>query len=58
MSRAKIIDPSESYTFSKYAELAYDSADILAEFGVTLNNTSLQIALFLYQRVSRRRHRF
>ena len=43
MSRARILDPSESYTFSKYAELAYDSADILAEFGVTLNNTSLQL---------------
>lgn len=43
MSRAKILDPAESYTFSKYAELAYDSADILAEFGVTLNNTSLQL---------------
>jgi hypothetical protein len=43
MSRAKILNPSESYTFSKYAELAYDSADILAEFGVTLNNSSLQL---------------
>ncbi|WP_427162112.1 hypothetical protein ACQFX9_11445 [Aliinostoc sp. HNIBRCY26] len=43
MSKAKILDPSESYSFSKYAELAYDSADILAEFGVTLNNTSLQL---------------
>jgi len=43
MSRARILNPSESYTFSKYAELAYDSADILAEFGVTLNNSSLQL---------------
>ncbi|MEH1836579.1 MAG: hypothetical protein V7L29_32155 [Nostoc sp.] len=43
MSRAKILNPSESYTFSKYAELAYDSADILAEFGVTLLNSSLQL---------------
>ncbi|MBW4617339.1 MAG: hypothetical protein KME21_29800 [Desmonostoc vinosum HA7617-LM4] len=43
MSKAKILDPSESYTFSKYAELAYDSADILAEFGVTLKNSSLQL---------------
>jgi hypothetical protein len=43
MSKARILDPSESYTFSKYAELAYDSADILAEFGVTLNNTSLEL---------------
>jgi len=36
MSKARILDPSESYTFSKYAQLAYDTADILAEFGVTL----------------------
>ncbi|MUG98511.1 hypothetical protein F7734_41950 [Scytonema sp. UIC 10036] len=43
MSRARILDPSESYTFSKYAELAYDTADILAEFGATLNNTDLQL---------------
>lgn len=43
MSKVRILDPSESYTFSKYAELAYDSADILAEFGVTLNNTSLEL---------------
>ncbi|MDF5721302.1 MAG: hypothetical protein PUP91_12660 [Rhizonema sp. PD37] len=43
MRKGRILDPSESYTFSKYAELAYDSADILAEFGVTLNNTSLQL---------------
>ena len=43
MSKARILDPSESYTFSKYAELAYDSADILAEFGVTLKNSSLQL---------------
>ncbi|MBE9006786.1 hypothetical protein IQ259_17365 [Fortiea sp. LEGE XX443] len=43
MSKAKILNQSESYTFSKYAELAYDSADILAEFGVTLKNSSLQL---------------
>jgi len=43
MSKVRILDPSESYTFSKYAELAYDSADILAEFGVTLKNSSLQL---------------
>ncbi|MCP2728077.1 hypothetical protein [Limnofasciculus baicalensis] len=43
MSKARILDPSESYTFSKYAELAYDSADILAEFGVTLKSSSLQL---------------
>ncbi|WP_193198024.1 hypothetical protein [Nostoc sp. MG11] len=38
MSKVRILDLSESYTFGKYAELAYDSADILAEFDVTLNN--------------------
>jgi hypothetical protein len=43
MSRATILDPSESYTFSKYAELSFDAADILAEFGVTLHNTLLQL---------------
>ncbi|EDX70992.1 hypothetical protein MC7420_6592 [Coleofasciculus chthonoplastes PCC 7420] len=43
MSKARILDPSESYTFSKYAQLAYDTADILAEFGVTLKNSSLQL---------------
>lgn len=43
MSRAAILDPSESYTFSKYAELAFDTADILAEFGVSLHNTALEL---------------
>lgn len=43
MSRAAILDPAESYTFSKYAELPFDTADILAEFGVTVHNTSLQL---------------
>lgn len=43
MSKVRILDPSESYTFSKYAQLAYDTADILAEFGVTLKNSSLQL---------------
>ncbi|QYO64798.1 hypothetical protein [Leptolyngbya sp. 7M] len=43
MSRATILDPAESYTFSKYAELPFDTADILAEFGITLHNTSLQL---------------
>ncbi len=43
MSKSAILDPNESYTFSKYAELAFDAADILAEFGVTLHNTSLEL---------------
>lgn len=43
MSRAAILDPAESYTFSKYAELPFDTADILAEFGVSLHNAPLQL---------------
>ncbi|MBW4619581.1 MAG: hypothetical protein KME17_09510 [Cyanosarcina radialis HA8281-LM2] len=43
MSRATILDPAESYTFSKYAELVFDTADILAEFGITLSNVSLSL---------------
>jgi hypothetical protein len=43
MSRTIILDPSESYSFSKYAELAFDTADILAEFGVTLSSLSLAL---------------
>jgi hypothetical protein len=47
MSRAVILDPAESYPFSKYAELSFDTADILAEFGVALRNTSLHLPLQL-----------
>jgi hypothetical protein len=43
MIKSRILNPSKSYTFSKYAELAYDSADILAELGVTLKNTPLEL---------------
>ncbi|MDJ0705821.1 MAG: hypothetical protein QNJ46_21345 [Leptolyngbyaceae cyanobacterium MO_188.B28] len=43
MTRAPILDPAESYTFSKYADLPFDAADILAEFGVTFKNASLQL---------------
>lgn len=43
MGRAAILDPSESYTFSKYAELPFDTADILAEFGVTFRSQALQL---------------
>lgn len=43
MSRALILDPTESYTFSKYAELPFDTADLLSEFGVSLKNTALNI---------------
>ncbi|ASC73158.1 hypothetical protein XM38_041200 [Halomicronema hongdechloris C2206] len=43
MTRAPILDPAGSYTFSKYAELPFDTADILAEFDVSLKNASLQL---------------
>lgn len=43
MTRAPILDPAESYTFSKYAELPFDTADILAEFGVSLTNIALEL---------------
>lgn len=43
MSKTQILDPAESYTFSKYAELPFDTADILAEFGVAFNSTALQL---------------
>lgn len=42
MTRAPILNPAESYTFSKYAELNFDTADILREFGVSLQNAALQ----------------
>lgn len=43
MTRVPILNPAESYTFSKFAELPFDTADILAEFDVTLENLSLQL---------------
>ncbi|MEB3292655.1 MAG: hypothetical protein VKJ24_05815 [Synechococcales bacterium] len=41
MGRSQILDPTKSYTFSKYADLAFETADILMEFGVTLVNQAL-----------------
>ncbi|MDB9528034.1 hypothetical protein PN498_18715 [Oscillatoria sp. CS-180] len=43
MARSPLLDPEENYTFSKYAELPFDPADILAEFGVSLKNTALEL---------------
>ncbi len=43
MTKASILDPAANYTFSKYAELPFDIADILAQFGVTFKNKSLQL---------------
>lgn len=36
MGRATILDPDESYTFSKYAELSFDTADIFTQLAVEL----------------------
>ncbi|MCU0569533.1 MAG: hypothetical protein MUF49_23525 [Oculatellaceae cyanobacterium Prado106] len=42
MPRTQILDPDESYEFSKYAELPFTTGDILAEFNVGFKNQSLQ----------------
>ena len=41
MSRPRILDPAKSYTFSQYAQLLFDTVDILAELGVTLTDEAL-----------------
>ncbi|MGB0561376.1 MAG: hypothetical protein ACPGVO_06180 [Spirulinaceae cyanobacterium] len=38
-----ILDPAASYSFSQYATLPFDTADVLAEFGVTFQATVLQL---------------
>lgn len=43
MSKTPILDPSESYTFSKYADLKFDIADILTEFDVSFQSLSLSL---------------
>ncbi|MEL6937233.1 MAG: hypothetical protein AAFO59_11275, partial [Cyanobacteria bacterium J06607_17] len=43
MPRTPIIDTATSYTFSKYAELKFDTADILSEFGISFQNVALQL---------------
>jgi hypothetical protein len=35
----KILDPNESYTFSKYFDLPYSPEDILADLGCTIERT-------------------
>ncbi len=35
----KVLDPNESYTFSKYFDLPYSPKDILADLGCTLERT-------------------
>jgi hypothetical protein len=43
MTRRSILQPGQSYTFSKYFELGIDTEDILAEFGVSLGRDELAI---------------
>ncbi|MEO0824582.1 MAG: hypothetical protein AAFW84_16730 [Cyanobacteria bacterium J06635_15] len=42
----KLLNPNDSYTFSRYAELPYDPEDLLAEFDCGLNNEDLELPKF------------
>ncbi|BAY33059.1 hypothetical protein NIES2107_49540 [Nostoc carneum NIES-2107] len=43
MTRPRILQPGTSYTFSKYFELPYAPADILAEFNCTYERKRLEL---------------
>jgi hypothetical protein len=43
MTRPRIIQPSQSYTFNKYFELPFSPEDILAELGYIYNRERLQL---------------
>ena len=43
MSRPRIIQPGQSYTFSKYFELPFSPEDILAELGCSYQRERLQL---------------
>jgi hypothetical protein len=43
MSRSRILQPGQSYLFSKYFELPYAPADILAELDCTYERVLLQL---------------
>ena len=43
MTRAAIINPEQSYTFSDYFKLNFAPQDILAHFGVSIQRRSLQL---------------
>ncbi|NJP11798.1 MAG: hypothetical protein HC866_21915 [Leptolyngbyaceae cyanobacterium RU_5_1] len=47
MTRPQILQPGESYTFSKYFELTFDPEDILAELGCTLEKAPLSLVKHL-----------
>jgi hypothetical protein len=46
MNRPPILQPGTSYTFSKYFELPYAPADILAEFNCTYERKRLDLAKY------------
>ncbi|MEM9904774.1 MAG: hypothetical protein AAF921_07105 [Cyanobacteria bacterium P01_D01_bin.44] len=43
MSRPKILQEGQSYTFRSYFEMPYETDDILAEFGYGLTSQRLQL---------------
>ncbi|MEM9218571.1 MAG: hypothetical protein AAGD25_30045 [Cyanobacteria bacterium P01_F01_bin.150] len=43
MVNPSILDPAASYSFSQYGALPFDTADVLAEFGVALQLTTLDL---------------
>lgn len=43
MTKASILEPGKSYTFRNYFEMAYEPDDILAEFGVSLQRSTLNL---------------
>ncbi len=47
MTRPPILNPQETYTFSRYFELAFDPEDILAELGYGLTRSPLIFPQFL-----------
>lgn len=43
MTRASILQPGKSYSFRNYFEMIYEPEDILAEFGVSLQRSTLNL---------------
>jgi hypothetical protein len=46
MNRPRILQPDQSYTFSKYFEFPYAPADVLAELGCTYERSPLQLPIY------------
>lgn len=43
MASPKILDPNQTYTFAKYAELPFDRDDILADLGCSITSSRLSL---------------